>query len=74
MEETREPHLDEDKNEICDICELPLSGGFAPLENQGDSEGKHTKWILPVLIGVAVVGAGVAIVCIVIHIRRWRIG
>ena len=74
MEETREPHLDEDKNEICDICELPISGGFAPLENQDESEGKNAKWILPVLIGVAVVGAGAAIVCIVIHRRRWRIG
>lgn len=65
-------HEDKDQNMRCDICDAPYKS--LPVKQLDTSKSKPVaKWVLPVLIGVAVVGIGTVVTVIIVRKRRWKL-
>lgn len=73
MEETREAHVDEDGDGVCEICKMLTSGGFAPADQQ-KQDMNNAKWVWPVVIAVVVIAAAITTICVIRYRRRWHIG
>jgi hypothetical protein len=56
----------------CDICDSAFKA--LPVKQLNTTKTKPiAKWVLPVLIGVAVVGIGIVVTVIIVRKRRWKL-
>jgi hypothetical protein len=72
LPDTKKPHVDENADEICDICNLPtrISEPVVPTEPDLDQQDEQPQSVLPVIL--TVVGVGVAILAFILIKRRIR--